>query len=178
MNNRTKVLYGTLALTLVATVWLSTVEDGDAELLAQRAAPSADEAWRDDGAASRPVQQTLAVRQSPTQPMTLHLPQARKPFPKEGADATAPLSFRPAPPLPAPESARPAVAPPLPFRFIGAIEDGALRRAFIMDGTQLHIVGPGDLVDGRYRVERVEPGFIEFTYLPLGRRQTLPSPST
>jgi hypothetical protein len=178
MNDRTKVLYGTLALTLVATVWLSTVEDSDAELVAPRVAPSADEARRDAGATSRPVQQSVPVRESPPQSSTLLLPQARKPFPKEGADFAAPLSFRPVLPPPAPEAARAPVAPPLPFRFIGAIEEGALRRAFIMDGTQLHIVGPGDLVDGRYRVERVEPGFIEFTYLPLGRRQTLPSPST
>lgn len=97
---------------------------------------------------------------------------ARTALAPEGAHFAAPLSFRPPPPPP--PAPLPPQAPPLPFRFIGAIDDAGERSAMLMDGNRLHIVRSGDEIDSRYRVERVDAAAIEFTYLPLKQRQILP----
>ncbi len=64
-------------------------------------------------------------------------------------------------------------APPLPFTFIGSIERGGRRTVMLMEGEQLHLVGVRERIGERYRVERVTPTQIEFTYLPMQQRQVL-----
>jgi len=38
------------------------------------------------------------------------------------------------------------------------------------------VVSAGDEIRGTYKVEQITTATIEFTYLPLGQRQTLPLP--
>jgi len=166
MNTRSLVVYLALTLTLGATVWSSSQED---DVTVAPRPPSL--------AARPPAQAGQAPFTSPVpaaaRPFELVLPQPRQPFAAAGAGFAAPLSFRPQTPRSAPMAAPRPVAPPLPFRFVGAIEASAGRRVFLMDGAQLHVVVQGDHIDGRYRVDKVDDSRIEFTYLPLKQRQTL-----
>jgi hypothetical protein len=88
--------------------------------------------------------------------------------PAPAAPAPAP---EPAPPLPA--AAAPPVAPALPFRFLGRYRDGRGQTVLLVDGERLHVVGPGDTIDGTWRVERVTGQLVELTYLPMQLKQSL-----
>jgi hypothetical protein len=66
------------------------------------------------------------------------------------------------PPPPAPRPAPPPAPPPDPFqeaakqlRFVGFIQAGDRMIAMISQGKEVHTVGPGDTVGGRFRVASV-----------------------
>jgi hypothetical protein len=86
----------------------------------------------------------------------------------------------PPPPAPAPvvavqaEAAPPPTAPPVPFRFVGLIEEKAAKpAAFIAKGDALFVVHVGDVVESTYRVESFNSAQVVVTYLPLQQRQTI-----
>ncbi len=82
----------------------------------------------------------------------------------------------PPPPPPPPVVAAPPpppMAPPLPFQFMGWMDDGERLRAFLSQGEKVYAVGEGDPVEASYRVQRVEPNRITFLYVPLSQTQTL-----
>jgi hypothetical protein len=67
------------------------------------------------------------------------------------------------------------VAPPLPFTFVGLLEQNAGRpQAFLSKGELLLVVAAGDLLDNKtYRVDALNAQQIVITYLPLNTPQTL-----
>lgn len=86
------------------------------------------------------------------------------------------------PPPPPPPAAVAAVrapppapaAPPLPFRFVGMLEQKSDKpTAFLANGEALHVVHVGDVIDGTYRIESLSPAKVVVTYLPLKQQQTL-----
>jgi hypothetical protein len=84
------------------------------------------------------------------------------------------------PPLPvsaiqaAPPPAPPPTAPPVPFRFVGLIEEKTAKpAAFIAKGDALFVVHVGDVVESTYRVESFDSAQVVVTYLPLQQRQTI-----
>jgi len=86
----------------------------------------------------------------------------------------------PPPPLPvsaieaAPALAPPPTAPPVPFRFVGLIEEKSAKpAAFIAKGDALFVVHVGDVVENTYRVESFDSAQVVVTYLPLQQRQTI-----
>jgi hypothetical protein len=102
-------------------------------------------------------------------------------IPRSDGDAFATVNWKPAPP-PAPEppaSAPPAqrapMAPPLPFAFVGMVENGLGRpTAFLSKGDDLLVVVEADVIDNRqYRVDTISASGLVLTYLPLGMKQTL-----
>ncbi|MCK9984501.1 MAG: hypothetical protein AzoDbin1_00973 [Azoarcus sp.] len=97
----------------------------------------------------------------------------RAPWPELADPLARIVSF--APPPPPSVSMAPAApqAPPLPFRYVGAIDDAQGRAVFLLEGTQVRLARPGEEIAGRYRVERITPSAVEFTYLPLKKLQTL-----
>lgn len=88
----------------------------------------------------------------------------------DGVNLFAPRSFQP-PPAPQVE-ARP-VAPPLPFRYSGMLDQDGVRQAFLIDGERMRAVKAGEVLDGRYRVSAVGPARIDLVYLPLNETQSL-----
>ena len=78
----------------------------------------------------------------------------------------------------APELVR---APPFPFRVSGVWVDGAQRKIILTRGDQTIILchgcgklaspAIGDVIDGKYRLEKIENERITFTYLPLKLEQ-------
>ncbi len=75
----------------------------------------------------------------------------------------------PPPPPPAPPS-----APPLPFRYFGKWIDGDRTVVFLWNASEGYSVAAGDTVEGTYRIESITDSSVDFVYLPLGSKQTLP----
>lgn len=75
----------------------------------------------------------------------------------------------PRPPAPPP----PPTAPPLPFTYLGRYEDAPTRLTILVKGERMYTVSEGDVIENTYRVERVVPGMVELTYLPLNIKQSL-----
>lgn len=75
----------------------------------------------------------------------------------------------PRPPAPPP----PPTAPPLPFTYLGRYEDAPTKLTILVKGERMYTVSEGDVIENTYRVERVAPGVVELTYLPLNIKQSL-----
>ena len=96
------------------------------------------------------------------------------------SDLFAPHNWYVAPPLApvavvsvySPPPRRPA-APPLPFRFIGKLDDSQQMLVFLQRGENVHVVRVGDVIDGTYRVDGVTDDRMTLVYLPLQVTQSL-----
>lgn len=114
-------------------------------------------------------------------------------FSAEADDIFAPTSWEPkrppvslssspfgsgqvAKPAPAPVLAPPSppVAPPLQFKYVGRITEGKITSVFLSLAENNYIAKVGERIEAKYRVDRITDDAIEFTYLPLGAKQTLP----
>lgn len=123
----------------------------------------------------KPTSRAKPRKTGPTVDLSL-LENTRKPFIRETSGDTPKnlfpiVSFQPPPPPP-PPTPKP-MAPPLPFRYTGMLEEGDKTIAFLTEGEQVRLVRAGDVLDGRYRVITVLRTQIDFIYLPLGEPQTL-----
>ena len=166
MKARQWTLVGALGLTLAATWWASQIEDdGVAEGDVAAVVAPATRAQRAPAAAQRPRAQAAAASSA-------ELAIIREPWPADAATLLQPPLATQAQLRAAPTVATPT-APPLPFTFIGSIERGGRRTVMLMEGEQLHLVGVRERIGENYRVERVTPTQIEFTYLPMQQRQVL-----
>jgi hypothetical protein len=96
--------------------------------------------------------------------------------------APPPVPVKVRKPLPPPVVAEPPpppppTAPPLPFTAVGAIQGKKIgsgqQQAFIQHGDNLTVIQKGDTVAGSYRVDNITTDRVEFTYLPLGQKQSL-----
>jgi hypothetical protein len=109
----------------------------------------------------------------PFGPLKIDAPAALgEPKPQLSQRAKAP----PSPPAPTSQPQAP-IAPPLPFVAIGSIVGSDLAGgqpiAFLQAQGQLLVVKAGDAAGPNYRVESISGRRVEFTYLPLGQRQSL-----
>lgn len=127
---------------------------------------------------------TAPVANAPVQrDPSLAAPQRLHVVPAAGGDAFAPVSWLPPPPkapppaaLPPPPPAAAPTAPPLPFSFVGLLEQGPGRgqpKAFLARGDTLLVVAAGDTLESNYSVDSITAEQITLTYLPLKTRQTL-----
>jgi hypothetical protein len=78
----------------------------------------------------------------------------------------------PPPPTPPPPPPPPA-APPLPFTYLGQLQDGGKAEIFLVKDDRVLTVKQGDILEGNYRVDGIVGSKLELTYLPLGIKQTL-----
>jgi hypothetical protein len=81
----------------------------------------------------------------------------------------------PPPPSPPPKPVPPPPpsAPPMPFSFLGRyIEDETLI-ILLVKGERIYTVSEGEVIEKTYRVERLQGGVLELTYLPLNIKQTI-----
>jgi len=78
----------------------------------------------------------------------------------------------PPPPPPAPAAATPPSAPPLPFTFLGKMQEpGAKLIIFLVNGERVLTVTEGEIIDNTYSVDGIEQGQMVLTYLPLKIKQ-------
>lgn len=98
--------------------------------------------------------------------------------PKPEKKPMAPPKPPPPPPMVVPEVVAAPTAPPLPFVVLGAIRGQGIAQGkpvvFLNERGASLVVSEGDDIRGTYKVEAISANSIEFTYLPLGQRQSLP----
>ena len=58
--------------------------------------------------------------------------------------------------------------------FMGRLDDATKPKVFLQWGERVFAVGVGDVIEGRYRVERIDANQVTLMYLPLNLPQTLP----
>jgi hypothetical protein len=154
---RSVVLWTVLGLTLAAALWF---KDEPNSALVEEVA--------------RPTERGDAKTQDPTAPeIVLALPERRSNLdPAEDA-------FRSWTPSPAPvKSAQPTApsAPPLPFSYLGRMEQDGQTLVFLAKQDRSYVVKAGEVVGDTYRLDEVKTSALQFTYLPLKIKQTLQIP--
>ncbi len=111
---------------------------------------------------------------------------AAEPVDVPDGDPFAPRGWQaPPPPAPVASSAPAPVAtldltppgpPPLPFRFVGRMSDGAELLVYLARGEQAYAARPGEVLDGTYKVAAIGAAQIEFEHIPTGAKQSLAFP--
>jgi hypothetical protein len=153
-------LTGTLLATLAAAWWAAGLDDDEpAPEHGTRKAVRRDTARRAMAAPPDLTGLALLAREPAASPLDRDLPNL---FP--------PRSFVPPPP---PEPLPTPVAPSLPFRYSGMLEDGGPLAVLLAHGEEVRAVRAGDVLDGRYRVTAVNRSRVDFIYLPLNAPQSL-----
>ncbi|HEX4584497.1 MAG TPA: hypothetical protein VH183_06685 [Burkholderiaceae bacterium] len=173
---RPAILAGAGAATFALALHFSG-SDGDGVVQSvARAGDSPADAARGGAEAPQPASA------SATPPAAPSLPTRGKIAESAAKDPFAARGWLPPPPPPAPAPVvavdatppPPPTAPPVPFRFVGLIEERAAKpAAFIAKGDALFVVHVGDVVESTYRVESFNSAQVVVTYLPLQQRQTI-----
>jgi hypothetical protein len=81
-------------------------------------------------------------------------------------------SWQPPPPPPPPVAVAVPRAPPLPFRYLGRIEEDGQVAVFVGEGTATRVLRKGQTL-ANYRVEEVTSQGMRLVYLPLNETQRL-----
>jgi hypothetical protein len=152
-------LYGALAATLAAVWWSQRLpEDEDTVVEStERVKP----VIRADQPASSAAHAGL-----------------KKPVRLTGAklDAFAPRDWTPPPPPPpkyTPPPPPPPMAPPLPYRYLGKLQEQDHLVVFLDNNTRPIPIKGGEVLDGVWRVDDITPRMVRFTYIPLAQTATL-----
>lgn len=108
----------------------------------------------------------------------------------DSLDPFAPRGWQlPPPPAPTPVAvaAVPAVPvappapvgpPPLPYKFMGAMNDDGNIVIYLSRGDQALVARGGETLDGTYKVLAIDSQHIEFEHLPTGEKQSLSIPAS
>lgn len=180
-NIRRLILAAALAVTLLAVAWLEE-NDADIEETVQPVLPTRSAASSARTKKSAPgllqVEQLgqrkfsadaddifAATSWEPKRPLT---GSAQSPFGSGQDGRTAPPPVVTSPPPPPPPA-----APPLQFKYVGRLTEGKIIRVFLSMAEKNYIAKVGERIEANYRVDRIKDDVIEFTYLPLGVKQTL-----
>jgi hypothetical protein len=163
------ILYAVaLVLTLVAVRWAG----GQDRTEAQPAAPAP--------RAERPVRDADPARADAVPEVRLDLlgkraavAPAGDPFRAQSWEPPVEQRVRRAAPPPPPPQ-----APPIPFAYMGKLVDEGTTTVFLARADRNYVVRAGDTIDGTYRIEKVGDEALEFVYLPLKAKQTLPFTAT
>lgn len=165
LTRSTGLLFG-LAFTLAATWYAAGIETDDGGLLA-------------DATAIDTVEPTRAAAPAPIVAAPTDVAQRDALAPRmegEAGNLFAAHSWQPpAPPPPVAVRAPAPQAPPLPYRYVGRMEDNGAVVVFLAEGgaeTRPRLVRQGDQWPN-YRVDEITPQGMRLTYLPLNETQRL-----
>ncbi|HRQ05019.1 MAG TPA: hypothetical protein PK580_03550 [Nitrosomonas halophila] len=173
-STRKLILWGALALTLLAVIWVEDEPEIETPIEAIRPAKpvTGDAAGTAKSHESLPVEQ-LGKRSFSAEADDIFAVTSWEPKrPPAGSASSSPfgaqqLIARPVAPAPAP------TAPPLQLKYLGRVSDGQKTRIFLTQLDKNHVAAVGERIDGKYRVDKIREDAIELTYLPLGIKQTL-----
>lgn len=102
------------------------------------------------------------------------------PFAPRRWETPAPVVPAPVVPVAAAPVAEVVVAPPgpppLPFRFVGQMNDTAQQVVYLSVGEQALLARAGEVLEGTYKVLAITPVQIEFEHIPTGQKQALVFP--
>lgn len=163
---RRRIVLGALLLsTLGATYWASRLDQAEP-------APNVGKKRRVQVAADRTAQAVKPGEASEAAgPVDDLLLVRREDYTGNADDLFASRSWRPPPPPAPPPVVIKPTAPPLPFKYVGRLEEGDGQTVFLSQGNGVRTVKAGDTLDGSYRVDAITPAGVEFTYLPLNEKQ-------
>jgi hypothetical protein len=67
------------------------------------------------------------------------------------------------------------MAPAFPHRWLGRMNDEApaLNRAIVAGPQSTWVVREGDVIEGQWRVDKIQDRSMQLTYLPLQQSQTV-----
>ena len=63
--------------------------------------------------------------------------------------------------------------PPMPFQFVGRMDDRSDLQVFLQNGEKIYVVRKGDVIDETWRIEGISDVELSLVYLPLHLSQTL-----
>jgi hypothetical protein len=63
--------------------------------------------------------------------------------------------------------------PPLPFQFVGRMNDEGQQVVYLSRGDQALVARQGDTLEGTYKVVSIDAQRIEFEHLPTGEKQVM-----
>lgn len=154
MNRRNLVLGLALAATLIATVWAARIESQQPVAAVAAPAKPRGAARRDEDA----VETLIAL--------------APRRIEDDGSEVFRVI----APPAPVKAAAAaPAApsAPPMPWRYVGKMEEGGRVVVLLSSPGKDIAVKQGETIDNLYRVEEIGARSIVLTFIPLKQKQTL-----
>lgn len=166
-GRRRLFLFGLLALTVLAALWVSDMPDTSDAVVASATEKAIVPRKENKSAALAEHQVTLALDKLQRDPMEVG---ELNPF---GVKSW----FVPPPAPPAkPAAAPPApTVPPLPFTYVGKLEQDAGRWViYLAKGEEAYSVSKGETFDNVYRFDGIENGNLVIQYLPLAVKQLLP----
>lgn len=86
--------------------------------------------------------------------------------------------FEPRPPPVPALAAKPApVAPPVPFAYMGSLQDGTKLKVYIARGDTLIETAVGENFAPDYRLDAAASDGLTITYLPMNAQQRVPAPA-
>lgn len=169
------ILGGTLLLTLGASAWLSMDQAEEGAAVGVLAKPTSAKRNAASELSLPVLASARAVKKSEQQATDAFKSHSWfVPPPPRPLKPPQPLL---APPLPLPRSVEvvvvPPAPPPVPFTYLGTVQDGGHTVVFLAKGQRLYTVRKGEVFDGQYRLEDEGKGRIELFYLPLNIKQTI-----
>ncbi len=171
MNPR--LLWAALALCLLASLWLATIDDEPVAAVVQAttrpaqrtAAAAAAPRPRTDAAASIAVSTDSAWRLQAWPDIAAA---ARAGFGLTPAAATVVARATAADAEPAAAAPARPEAPPFPYRWIGRLDDGAAPIALLASNERSLGARAGDVLDAQWRVDSIAATSLQLTWLPGG----------
>lgn len=98
----------------------------------------------------------------------------RAPMQVKDANAFRAKSWYVPPPPPPPAPPPPPTAPPLPFTYLGKIQEPNGKLTIFLSGdNRVYLVTAGETINQTYHVDGIEDGKLALTYLPLQIKQFL-----
>ncbi len=79
----------------------------------------------------------------------------------------------PPPPPVKPPPPPPPTAPAMPFTYLGLYDADRGKVIMLVKGDRVYTVAVGDVIENTYRIDRMEHGMVEMTYLPLNIKQSI-----
>lgn len=164
-SRRRLALFGLLAASLAAAVWVSDAPGGTDDVVAATA-----------DRATAPRNNASGLEQKKEEQLALLVDNLqRAPMAVGDLNPFGARSWYVAPPPPPPAPPPKPTAPPLPFAYVGKLkEDGGRWVIYLAKGEQSFAVSKGDTFDNDYRLEGIEDGTLIIVYLPLSIKQMLP----
>ena len=166
MDKRQKIMALTLLATIGAALWLAIQDEAPV-------ATDAVEVVTKQRTAKMPKEQATASSKLPVlasqaqpedaQDSGVDLFKSMQSRAKEMQQAKTLAPVEP----PAPE------APPLPFSYLGSVDENGKTVFFLAKDQRLFTLHVGDQFDGQYRLDQQNNMRLEITYLPLNIKQTL-----
>lgn len=166
-----------LILTLAATayLWVNDAKTvGEADLVVAAAEPQANRTTSATNDAAR-TPDKLPDRELQEASRDIFVVPRKEPEPEQKKSA---VTLAPPPPVnlsapPVAQVAPPPTAPPLPFTYIGRLDEDGKYTVFLGARGRNYAVKVGEVIAQVYRVDEIKPPMMTMTYLPLSIKQTM-----